>query len=122
MRKNIKESSQSKNYPCISVPVYWSFTASCLSVEDIQFVRELKNVKINELPATATLECELSKEVDSVQWLKNGQPIKRGIKYDIVADGRVHRLVINEVDDEDDAEYTIVVKSKTSKANVYVEG
>ena len=86
-------------------------------------MRPIEDQKITSLPNTATFECEISKENFPVEWQKNGKPIAAmPKKYEIIVDGKIHRLVILNVDEEDDAEYTVVVKKESCKANCYVEG
>ena len=90
--------------------------------EPIEFVRELKEQTVTEIPGTATFECELSKAGLRVQWLKGDEPISSGDKYDITADGTVHRLVVRDVTGDDVNTYTATVRGKTSSAPLAVEG
>ena len=55
-----------------------------------------------------------------VQWMKNDIPIKAGPKYSVISDGRVHQLIIKNVDGKDEAEYTILAKNNRSKASLTV--
>lgn len=57
-----------------------------------------------------------------VEWLKNDRPIKKGDKYDIIVSGKVHKLVVKDVDGKDEGDYSIVFKNKTSNAKLIVEG
>lgn len=95
----------------------------CTAEEKIEFVRELENVVVTELPGTATFECELSRPNVKVQWMKAGSPISPSHKYDIKMDGAVHRLVIRDVTGSDDVtEYSATVRGLTSKASLALQG
>jgi hypothetical protein len=91
--------------------------------EIIDFIRPLTDVKITKLPNSATYECELSKALDEVTWLKDGQPItKKDKRYQIIASGTVHKLVVKDLDGRDEGEYTVVAKSNKSKATLAING
>ena len=87
----------------------------------IDFIRPLKDIKVTELPTSVTFECELNKAA-SVQWYKKDEPIRGRHKYDIVDEGRIHRLTIKDVDGKDEADYTIIAKNNKSKANLSIQG
>ena len=93
-----------------------------LSEEPIEFIRELKDQTVMEIPSTATFECELSKAGLRVQWLRGDEPISSGDKYDITTDGAVHRLIVHDVSGDDMDTYTATVRGKTSSASLTVEG
>ena len=76
------------------------------SVEEICFTKELSEIKITEANMTATFECELSKEGLKVDWSKNGKTLRRGDKFDISTDGKIQRLVIENVTAEEAGKYT----------------
>jgi len=90
--------------------------------EIIEFIRPLEDLKISELPASATFECEISKPYVSVQWYKGEEPIRRSHKHDVAVDGTIHRLTVNEVEGADEAEYTIVAKNNKCSATLAVQG
>ena len=77
---------------------------------------------MTSIPTTVTFECELSVEGVTVEWLKGERAIKKSDKYEIRADGRVHRLIVKDVDDRDVGEYTAQVKNKSTTAKLIVEG
>jgi len=95
----------------------------CIAEETIEFVRQLQNVVVSELPGTATFECSLSRPNVRVQWLKAGKPIMPDHKYDVKMDGAVHRLVVRDVTGSDDVtEYTATVRGLASKAALELQG
>lgn len=80
----------------------------------IEFTKPLEDQTVEE-EATAVLECELSKENAEVKWFRNGQEIHKTKKYDIIADGRVRKLIIHGCTLDDARTYTCATKDfKTS--------
>lgn len=93
-----------------------------VSEEVVEFIRELQNVEVSEIPGTAVFDIELSKPDVTVQWLCQGKPVIPDNKHDIIADGKVHTLTVKDVDDEDEGEYSVTAKGKTSTAQLSVQG
>ena len=52
----------------------------------------------------------------------DGEPIKPSKKYEITVDGTVHRLVVKDVTDKDEADFTAVARDKSTTAALFVEG
>jgi len=70
-----------------------------------------------------TLSCTVSKDDVELVWKKNGQEIKPdGKKYEVVCDGAVHRLVIHDLQLDDDAEYQCCFGDDLSSCKLHVEG
>jgi len=70
-----------------------------------------------------TLTCTVSKDDVELTWKKNGQEIKPdGKKFEVVRDGTVHRLVIHDVQLDDDAEYQCCFGDDLSSCKLHVEG
>ena len=57
-----------------------------------------------------------------VTWYFEDQPIRRNYKYDPVVEGRVHRLVIKDVEGKDEGKYTIIAKNNKSSASLSING
>ena len=57
-----------------------------------------------------------------VQWYKEEQPIRKGHKYDIMSQGKIHRLDVRDVDGKDEGEYSIIAKNNRSRASLLVQG
>lgn len=93
-----------------------------LAEEKILFVRELTDIKVTKLPTKVEFECEISKSMVAVQWYKNDEPLKKSGKYDIETEGRVHRLIISDVDGQDEAKYSIFAKNNRSAADLTICG
>lgn len=90
-------------------------SASFFSSEPpVEFTKPLEDQTVEE-EATAVLECEVSREGAPVKWFRNGQEIHKTKKYDIIADGRVRKLIIHGCTLDDARMYTCDAKDfKTS--------
>ena len=87
-----------------------------------EFTKKLSDMKVKE-KEKATLSCEMNKENVKVIWKKNGQELKSDNRVKIVADSKVHQLIIENVTIEDKAEYSCVAAGDVSTtANIIVEG
>ena len=106
---------------------HWTFDGTpkyntyVFSEEIIEFVRELQDIKIKVIPSEVTFECEVSKPNADVHWLCDGQPLKRTGKYEVIADGTIHKLVIHDADGQDEKIYSASTKSNHTKARLIVE-
>jgi len=69
---------------------------------------------------TATFECELSKAGLKVEWMKGEKRLRRDDKYDMVSDGKTHRLVIEKAGADDVGKYTAVYEKLTTTAALSV--
>lgn len=89
--------------------------------EVVEFVRKLSDVEVKEIPSTVTFECELSKPDIVAKWFRDGKPLGESDKFQMVVDGTVHKLVITDVDGEDEGDYSIVARGKKSEGELIVE-
>ncbi|CAH1802732.1 unnamed protein product [Owenia fusiformis] len=89
--------------------------------ELIEFKKELEDITLTRVPGTATFECELSKPDIALTWYKDGRPVRRDGKHHIEVDGKINRLTITDVDDDDVGEYAVAIKSKKSTATLKVQ-
>lgn len=71
---------------------------------------------------TAILECEVSKPNMDAEWYKDGVRLQDGGRYKILMDGVRHVLHIEDVEYEDEAEYSVKIADKSSMATLLVEG
>lgn len=74
-----------------------------------------------EEEATATLECEVSRENANVTWLRDSQEIRKTKKHEIVVEGRKRKLIILECTLEDSKTYTCDSKDFKTSAFLNVE-
>lgn len=91
-------------------------------VEALQFFRPLEDLTINEFGIPASFECEVSKDGLTPDWYKGSQQVTEGPKYDIIREGKVHRLVIKDCVAEDDSEYTVKFPDLESTAKLTIKG
>lgn len=74
-----------------------------------------------EEETTAILECELSRDKADVTWFKDGQEIHKTKKYEMVAEGRIRRLLIKDCTLDDSKTYTCDAKHFKTTAFLSVE-
>ena len=83
--------------------------------------KPLKDQKVTE-KEPVIFTCELSKSNQPVQWLKDGKPIRHGVKYKISCDGATYSLSIPKPVVEDSADYTIKLGDVSSTGKLVVNG
>ncbi len=111
---------------CVSfVSVIDSSSCHCgfFTETPVTFTSPLKDQNVPE-EQSVTLECELSKPDQKVQWLKNGKEIKPDKKRGIMlkVEGTKHILTIPKALVDDTAEYTVKFKDQETKGKLTVEG
>jgi len=77
----------------------------------------LEDITLNEVGLTATFECEVSLDSLKAEWLKANKPVKPNGRISIVADKKIHRLIIKDANGEDEGQYTVVIKEKDLKSS-----
>lgn len=71
---------------------------------------------------TVTLECEVNKpDIDGV-WFKDNMELAPDEKFEPIVEGVIQALTIQNVELEDEAEYSIEVPGDSSTATLWVEG
>uniref|UniRef100_A0A3B5A7L2 Immunoglobulin I-set domain protein n=1 Tax=Stegastes partitus TaxID=144197 RepID=A0A3B5A7L2_9TELE len=86
----------------------------CCPEPPVEFTKPLEDQTVEE-EATATLECEVSRENAEVRWFRDGQEIRKTKKYDTTSDGRKRALIIHDCSPDDAKMYTCDAKEfKTS--------
>nr|CAB3264099.1 myosin-binding protein C, cardiac-type-like [Phallusia mammillata] len=78
-------------------------------------VRPFSDLKVN-FKDTAEFFCEVSNEETKGNWLKDGKPLKGDDRVKITETGKARKLVINEVQDNDQGEYTFAAEDNPSCA------
>lgn len=95
-----------------------------LSVEEapLEFVRPLHEVEVKE-NQTARFECELNRAGEKVRWFKHDKRVEPDNKHIFIEeDGKVHRLILKNVNPEDAAKYYAKTSGPSTSATLYVEG
>uniref|UniRef100_A0A669QKL3 Obscurin n=1 Tax=Phasianus colchicus TaxID=9054 RepID=A0A669QKL3_PHACC len=109
------ETKDAGDYTCV---VGSQKTTAALSV-NVHFKKELKNEEGTE-SGTATLQCELSKAVSTVEWRKDGKALMPNGKYKMRREGRFAELVIQDLDLTDAGSYTCVCGDQKTTATLRV--
>ena len=82
----------------------------------------MSDVDVGEIPGTVTLECEISEEGVPVKWYRDNTVLAPSNKYKMIDEGTIYKLVISDVDGEDEGKYAVIAKGQKSEASVFVEG
>ncbi|XP_041519866.1 obscurin isoform X13 [Microtus oregoni] len=107
---------------------------------EIKFVAEnaesRAHLRVKELPVTllrplrdkiamekhrGVLECQVSRASAQVRWFKGRVELQSGPKYELVSDGLYRKLVINDVQPEDEDTYTCDAGDVKTSAQFFVE-
>ncbi|VFV34629.1 obscurin isoform a [Lynx pardinus] len=107
---------------------------------EIRFVAEnaesRAELRVKELPVTilrplrdkiamerhrGMLECQMSRASAQVQWFKGSVELQSGPKYEMVSDGLYRKLIINDVQPEDEDTYTCDAGNVKTSAQFFVE-
>lgn len=86
----------------------------------VEFSKPLVDQTVEE-EATAVLECELSRDKADVTWFRDGKEIRKTKKYDMVAEGRIRKLIIKDCTLDDSKTYTCDAKHFKTSAFLSVE-
>ena len=90
----------------------------CNCVEEKpQFLRPLEDITLNELGVTATFECRVSLEGLKAEWQNASNLLKNDGRISMVADKKIHRLIISDVEGADEGQYTVVFKEQDLKSS-----
>lgn len=87
----------------------------------ITFKRELQN-QISTEGESAVFTCELSKPGAPVEWRKGRVMLKSGAKYQMMLEGRLTKLLINNLVEGDAGNYTCKTKDSQLTAELTVQG
>ncbi|KAM9762435.1 obscurin isoform 2-T2 [Menidia menidia] len=86
----------------------------------VTFKRELQRLVVKE-GDSGVFCCELSKPGAPVDWRKGRVLLKPGEKYEMQQEGRVTKLIINNVEESDAGKYTCKTKDSQSSAELIVQ-
>lgn len=95
---------------------------------DVDFVRQLENQFITELPSDVVFECELSRPGMTLIWSKDGRELNLSTRcvYSIVGEGDkafcIHRLTLIKVNPDEQGIYSArLVTGKKTEATLTIE-
>ncbi|KAM7143815.1 obscurin-like [Molossus nigricans] len=86
----------------------------------VSILRPLRD-KIAMEKHRGVLECQMSRASAQVRWFKGGVELWPGPKYEMVSDGLYRKLVINDVQPEDEDTYTCDAGDVKTSAQFFVE-
>ncbi|XP_053383021.1 uncharacterized protein LOC123539700 isoform X2 [Mercenaria mercenaria] len=106
--------------------VYGNCITECfVKVEDtfgpLQFIKELSDIEVGDIPSTVTFLCELNASQTDVEWYYRNQRLYPSNKYTIIDEGSVHILKIKDVSETDEGKYSVLANGLRSEATLYVE-
>ncbi|XP_071791673.1 obscurin-like protein 1 [Asterias amurensis] len=96
-------------------------SSATLQVEAFAITAPLKDTTATEFDDTTTLEFTVSNEKAVVTWLKDGEKIEVGPKYEIKEDGTKRVLVLHDISPDDEGNFSCVVGDSESVATLNVE-
>ncbi|XP_008290272.1 obscurin [Stegastes partitus] len=86
----------------------------------VTFEQEVKNLEVKEGDSGAFC-CEISKPGAPVDWRKGRVILKPGYKYEMKQEGRLTKLIVNNVEESDAGKYTCKTKDSQSTAELTVK-
>lgn len=96
------------------------FAWSSLTEISADFTVPLKDASVKE-KSTAEFYCELTLPVDKVRWFLDDVELRPNEKITMIDDGKVHKLVIKDVDVTDEGQVSVLVGDKKSTAALFVQ-
>ena len=87
----------------------------------MEIIVPLKEIEVTE-GEKVTLTCEVNRPDVKAKWFKDNVEIKSTEARVLTVDGCLHTLTLPSAELDDEAEYTIKLEDKSSKALVLVNG
>ncbi|KAK7889482.1 hypothetical protein WMY93_025042 [Mugilogobius chulae] len=104
--------------------VHWQRNGVLITEEasplPVIFKRELQRIVVKE-GNIGTFSCELSKPGAPVEWRKGRVLLKPSPKYEMKQDGKITKLIINEIEDCDAGHYTCKTTDSQTTAELVVQ-
>ncbi|XP_022616679.1 obscurin-like [Seriola dumerili] len=116
-----------KNLTLTDTAEYCCFAGTVVTSADIKvrelpvtFKQEVETLEVKE-GESGVFCCELSKPGAPVDWRKGRVILKPGYKYEMKQEGRLTKLIINNVEESDAGKYTCKTKDSQSTAELSVK-
>lgn len=93
----------------------------CFSAIPVTFKQELEDLEVKE-GDSGVFCCELSKPGAPVDWRKGRVILKPGYKYEMKQQGRLTKLIINNMEESDAGKYTCKTQDSQTTAELTVKG
>ena len=87
----------------------------------VTFKQELEDLEVKE-GDSGVFCCEISKPGAPVDWRKGRIILKPGYKYEMKQQGRLSKLIINNMEESDAGKYTCKTQDSQSTAELTVKG
>lgn len=111
-------STQQSNFPLQTPQVTPSVFLAETPVEIIRPPQDMLEPPASDI----VFEVELNKDRVEVKWMRNNMIIVQGDKYQMISEGKIHRLQVCEIRPRDQGEYRIVAKDKDARAKLELAG
>ncbi|XP_053392115.1 uncharacterized protein LOC128554831, partial [Mercenaria mercenaria] len=100
-------------------------TTCTVKVEDktlpTEFLQRLSDICIEDKSGSVSFQCKINKENVDVKWYHESRVLSPSEKYQLIDEGPVHILKIDDVQDEDEGTYLIAADGQTSSASLNIE-
>lgn len=109
---------------CMQSKKHWLLIQVCSYIPELPttIVRPLADITVIE-NQSLHLECEVSQPGKTAHWYINGQTeVTASARIRLTSEGKVHRLIIDSVELDDEGLYRVEVDGASSEASVFVEG
>lgn len=121
--KNANSETDSGDYKCIAVNTIGKASHGAkvsVEVDYVKFTKKLKKIYETSERETIELECETSHSVRT-KWYYNNTEISGMDHRVVIHDGRIHKLIIKNITQNDEGQYKCTVKNQKTETTVKVE-
>lgn len=93
-----------------------------VQTSSLTFVKTLPEFTVVPIKTNAEFEVELSQEDGEVTWLKQDKKIKKSSKYTITSTKTFRKMVVHDVTEEDEYEYSCTIEKLRTSSTLKVGG
>ena len=87
----------------------------------LRFIQELPEKTLTKMNIDVTLTVELNRSDVEVEWLRRGRIIEESTKYTILSDKCIKKMIIHNVKNEDEVEYSCRVEDLITTTTLKIE-